>query len=861
MVESGRTVVFSDRIARVAAMGPSGECVTPSRLDIMQTMNRIIQSTLLVALGLLATTLPLSAQGFGRSVAVDGEQILVLKPGASRGPAAVLVYERGPDGWTEVQRLGADVTTATGEGLGPGLVAKGGLAMIAGADPDASTAAHVFERQPDGRWTAVEPIPMEPGAAPAGGEPQLDMDGLMSILVPPSRTLSTDGERVLVGSVQMQGSGLARLLERDDETGEWRVASELTPTSGDRSGGYGNAVLLTPDRAFVGAPRQDGGAGVVYVYEAAADGWTETARIDGEVVGEARRIGSALGLRNDVLLVGAPGTGDDAGQVILLRRNADGSWEAIERLEAPAAEEEQARNGFGASIEASSDHVYVGAPGAGAVYDFAYEMSPNPGGSDLRRLSEIDVGPSLGADIATGKLYVIAGAPSADGGVGRVVVWEDRAGSADVRTATVLEPAGALETIVGDEVRCTDGEAAGFPCRDVDLLSFLTVESLGGAPGERVSDIWGWTDPETGVEYALVGRSGGLVIVDLGRPASPAVVATIAANASGARDIKTYADHAFFTGDGAGQHGLVVFDLTRLRDIEPAASPAALEPDTVYEGIASAHNLAIDPESGFAYVVRPSQGGETCGGGLHIVDVRTPTEPTFAGCFTDTAGVISPGSSHDAQCVVYDGPDEEYRGRQICFASNESLLRIVDVTDKENPVPISSASYPAQAYVHQGWLTEDHAWFFLDRTDADPGVGSPGSRRSGLRGRATGSRRRDGPQPVHQGRPDVSGQLPGGAARRRYFRAGGTGGDRALRHDAVRRKSAGLQRCVDGLPVLRERRGRRVEHERRPLRLAARPSPYTLRCRSRGRAGRGSASYPTVSITRPAAAADREVPA
>ncbi|MFW6084418.1 MAG: choice-of-anchor B family protein, partial [Gemmatimonadota bacterium] len=487
---------------------------------------------------------------------------------------------------------------------------------------------------------------------------------------------------------------------------EWRVASELTPASGDRSGGYGSSVLLTPDRAYVGAPRQDDGGGAVYVYEAGDDGWTETARIDGRIVGEARRLGSALGIDDDVLLVGAPGTGDDAGQVIFLRRDEDGGWQEVERARAPASEEAQARNRFGASVDAShpAAGIVVGAPGTSAVYRLH-----SPATTDL---PATDVTGVLGAGVAAGEDIVAAGAPSADGGVGRVVVYEREA--PDEWTVSVIEPSGALETIVGGEVRCAEGDAAGFPCRDVDLLSFLTVESLGGEPGERVSDIWGWTDPETGVEYALVGRSGGLVVVDLSRPDMPTVVATVAANSSGARDIKTYANHAFFTGDGAGEHGLVVVDLTRLRELEAADVPVELEPDAVYDGVASAHNLAIDPGSGFAYVVRPSQGGETCGGGLHMVDVRTPDEPTFAGCFTDSAGVLGPGSSHDAQCVVYDGPDPDYTGRQICFASNESLLRIVDVTDKENPVPISSASYPAQAYVHQGWLTDDHAWFYLD---------------------------------------------------------------------------------------------------------------------------------------------------
>jgi len=687
----------------------------------VQTMNRtthglsIFAATLLVTAGLLTSAAPLAAQGtFGRSVEVDDDQILVLKPSAGRGAAAVYVYEFGPDGWTEVQRLGTDVTTATGEGLGPGLVVRDGLALVASADPDVRHAAHVFRRETDGTWTAVEPIPMDPAAdviEDAG--PELDYAGLIRILAPPQRTLATDGDLVLVGSVQARGAGHAQLMERDEETGGWRIAADLAPTSGDRSGAYGASVLLSPGRAFVGAPRQDDGAGAVYVYEAGEDGWTETARIDGEIVGDVRRIGTALGLHGEALIVGAPGTGNDEGRAIMLRRSQDGTWEVIDRLEAPGPDEEQARNGFGASIEVSSGGIWIGAPGADAIHRIDYVEPGSAAPEGQPPLAEVDVTGALGASVAAGDDIVVAGAPAADGSVGRVVVYE-RPDDGHTWPATVIEPAGALETVAGAEVRCTDGEAAGFPCQDVDLLSFLTVEALGGEPGERVSDIWGWTDPDTGVEYALVGRSGGLVVVDISRPASPVVVATVPANPSGARDIKTYGNHVLFTGDGAGPHGLVVVDLTRLRDVAPADMPVTFRPDAVYDGIASAHNLAIDTESGFAYVVRPSGGGETCGAGLHMVDIRTPTEPTFAGCYTDDQGVLSAGSSHDTQCVVYRGPDQEYTGRQICFASNEGVLRIVDVTDKANPRPIAAASYPGQAYIHQGWLTEDHAWFYLD---------------------------------------------------------------------------------------------------------------------------------------------------
>ena len=102
-----------------------------------------------------------------------------------------------------------------------------------------------------------------------------------------------------------------------------------------------------------------------------------------------------------------------------------------------------------------------------------------------------------------------------------------------------------------------------------------------------------------------------------------------------------------------------------------------------------------------------------------MIDVREPTNPTFAGCFADTeTGRRGTGYSHDAQCVIYRGPDEEHQGSEICFGSNETALSIADVTDKSNPVALSRISYPRPGYTHQGWITEDHRYFFMgDESD------------------------------------------------------------------------------------------------------------------------------------------------
>jgi choice-of-anchor B domain-containing protein len=296
---------------------------------------------------------------------------------------------------------------------------------------------------------------------------------------------------------------------------------------------------------------------------------------------------------------------------------------------------------------------------------------------------------------------------------------------------SALAPASVLQAdghSVADMTRvgrkpCVRGFAGPFPCHKADLMTFLPIEDMGGGPpsvyGGAGNDVWGWTDPVTKKEWVIAGRSDGTSFVDMSDPRNPVYVANLPAHGVTElhSDIKVYKDHAFIVKDHA-DNGIQVFDLTRLRDIDGAAGAVTVDADAVYEGISNAHNIAIDEDTGFAYAVgatRDVEGVPPChGGGLHIVDIRQPKNPTYAGCFDDD------GYTHDVQCVVYSGPDERYHGRELCFAANPSsavvdALTIVDVTDKSNPVMVSQVFEGApNTYSHQGWLTPDQRYFLHD---------------------------------------------------------------------------------------------------------------------------------------------------
>ena len=252
---------------------------------------------------------------------------------------------------------------------------------------------------------------------------------------------------------------------------------------------------------------------------------------------------------------------------------------------------------------------------------------------------------------------------------------------------------------------CIAGDATGFPCNNVNLLANIPLNELGGGSG---TDSWGWTDPRDGREYAIMLRSNGAAFVDITNPAAPIYVGNLPTRDIDIpwRDVKVYQNYAFIGSEGK-DHGVQVFDLMQLRDT--TNPPVTFSADFRYDKVGGTHNMVINEDSGFAYFVGGAPGtGNSCAGGLHMVDISTPLSPTFAGCFS------ADGYTHDAQCVIYQGPDTAYTGKEICFAYNADSITIVDVSDKNAPVQISRSTYPGTGYTHQGWLTDDHAWLIAN---------------------------------------------------------------------------------------------------------------------------------------------------
>ncbi|HEX9636274.1 MAG TPA: choice-of-anchor B family protein [Acidobacteriota bacterium] len=263
---------------------------------------------------------------------------------------------------------------------------------------------------------------------------------------------------------------------------------------------------------------------------------------------------------------------------------------------------------------------------------------------------------------------------------------------------------------------CRRGMSDGvYPCRNVNLQARLALNDFPGRP-ERAGNLWGYSDPKDGREYALVGLSNGTAVVEISEPTAPRLVGLVAALSSSFREPRVYAyinkrgqrGAVAYVATEASGSGLQVIDLSRLPDSVRLAR--------VDRDIDTAHTLHVsnvDPATGlavdglapalYAQGIRP-------GIGLAAFSLRRPKNPRRLGTYADNyvhdiyAHRFSGGRA--GQCAADHDPCE------VVFAWCGNDVRVIDFTDQRAPVLLSQFVYPGLAYAHSGWISRDQQYLF-----------------------------------------------------------------------------------------------------------------------------------------------------
>jgi len=629
--------------------------------------------------------------GFGVSgdVAISEGIYYVGQTGSSLNNGSVYIYTPNALNGVDQEIIIAPIDNELGFDFGYSIDVYNDL-MIIGAPhrTDLIGRAYLYKRDYKSRWQLIETI------VPEKSNWSSDFGSQVAI----------NDHHILIAdrNVELE-KGAVFSMKLNLNTNEWESGATLFYQNMNEHGLFGHSIALNNDRTVIGS--RNGNVAIEYQYDQTTDMWLEKHIFSPYHYQNKGRYGFAVDLTSNYAIIGSPGY-DEQGLVDIYQL-VNNKWEKISSISNPESVNESY---FGSSISMDDDYLIIG--NYNGEKSRIYQIH-----NDSVELKQTLYRPDVNQDGKFGRSVDINNGQILIGATYSEKAYIFKLNSNEWNVFNSVSSDSRSNSVFGKKIPCKNGKSSDYGCKSIDMLSFISPKDLTGGVNTELNDLWGWTDVSTGKEYGLIGLRNGTSFVDISDPLNPFVVgflptATVSATW---RDMKVYKDHIYIVADGASMHGVQVFDLTQLRGVTTFTE---FKMTYHYQNLGSVHNIALNEATGYAYATGISSASSSdykCGGGLHMLDLSNPAEPQFAGCFShDGTGRSGTGYTHDAQIVIYNGPDADYKGKEIAFSSNETALSIGDITDKNNVKIISKFDNANFGYVHQGWLSEDHRYFFVN---------------------------------------------------------------------------------------------------------------------------------------------------
>lgn len=292
----------------------------------------------------LKSDAPGKFDGFGESVAIDGDTIAVGSPGDSNHGAVFIFVRRGSK-WSQQAKLTepgspSDENGAFGRRValrGDRLIVSATLTDVVNID---SGYVYAFTRQGT-TWkegpkpTSGQTVKQHPVPADATFTSQ-DIFG---------SSLALDGERLAIAEEQGTGSIFMML---HSSTG-WLVENQITMADGALARAR---VALEGDTLAAALP-----TGSVYIFERTGSTWTRRSTLTAFDPAATDGFGTSVALKNGLLVVGS-GCIQCAGGISTFIKSADG-WVNGTFVSVPNLDP---TDGFGAAVAISGNRIVAGAP-------------------------------------------------------------------------------------------------------------------------------------------------------------------------------------------------------------------------------------------------------------------------------------------------------------------------------------------------------------------------------------------------------------------------------------------------------------------------------------------------------------------
>jgi hypothetical protein len=326
-----------------------------------------------------------------------------------------------------------DVDANPGDNYGVS-VGVGGDVAIVGAQYDDNErgnnagAAYIFACDASGNWSLKQKLTANNGAAG-------DRFG---------NSVAISGDFAIVGAItaDLAGKGdpgTAYIFERDETTGNWVLAQQLSDLTPSNYEYYGTSVAISGDQAVVGAyGGYDAGwmAGAAHIYRRDTNGsWNlvQTVLASDPVPGE--NFGNSVAIDGDLVIVGTQKKDGNKGAAYIYRRDSNDNWNQEQKI---TASDGAADDYFGCRVAISGEVAIVGASGdddgektnSGATYVFEYQLA-DTSWTQTQKLTANDheTGDRFGASVAISGGVMIVGADGDDSNTGSAYVFSMEPGT------------------------------------------------------------------------------------------------------------------------------------------------------------------------------------------------------------------------------------------------------------------------------------------------------------------------------------------------------------------------------------------------------------------------------------------------
>ena len=343
---------------------------------------------------------------FGVSVAIYGETVVV--GGDQDGNGAAYVYTKPADGWADSASETVKLTPfvpAASDGFGISVAVDGNTILVGAHQNDADTnnnnegAAYIFTKPPNG-WSSssgnetVKLVPTNRQARANFGT-----------------SVAVDGDTAVIGASYDAGS--AYVFTKVSRV--WSQMAKLTASGGAPGDNFGGSVAVGGDTIVIGAhlvnSTDDGGtvvndSGAAYVFTKPGNGWvdsTETAKLAASDGKAGDYFGYSVAVDGDTIVVGAyrhDKPRNDSGAAYVFIRDSSGGWSQTTKFTSVSF-------ALGYSVALSGATVVAGAPSEsgniGAAYAFsvpAWAKNPKISKSEDNKISHLVTGLVNGQEYA-----------------------------------------------------------------------------------------------------------------------------------------------------------------------------------------------------------------------------------------------------------------------------------------------------------------------------------------------------------------------------------------------------------------------------------------------------------------------------